>query len=135
MSDANRDKIDELVSAFAEKHVLWEQGGPVEDVNRIALERAELFHRLVDAFGDEGREAFTRLMEHEYLPLRKLAAFYMLRYCHERAKAVLEEIAEGDPMEARRIDWMMRLWYSGDWELDPGPMPNGCGYNTKPLFG
>ena len=41
----------------------------------------------------------------------------MLRYCHVRAKKVLEEIAAGDDLETGRIDWIMRLCYSGEGDL------------------
>ncbi|MBD3672876.1 MAG: DUF2019 domain-containing protein [Planctomycetaceae bacterium] len=132
--DANDSRMDVLVDSLASLTLRREAMNSVSKKNKVALEHAAAFDELVKDFGNDGREGMKRLMRHESFEVRKMAALYLLRYCHDEAKQVLQQIAELDELEAGRIDWIMRLWYSGNWELDPGPIPENTGFGTQALF-
>jgi hypothetical protein len=81
--------------------------------------------RLLSAFdglraaGDPGREALTALLAHTNGHVRVQAAACLLRYCHDRARAVLEAEAKGRGLLAFTASQALARWEDGTWDLDP----------------
>jgi hypothetical protein len=90
----------------------------VETGNRHALAASAAFDA-IRQFGDQGRESFASLLSHERADVRVTAAAFLLRYCHERARAVLEKEAAGDGLLAFEAAQALERWREGTWELDP----------------
>ena len=117
-------KVDvaKLVKEFSENvaaqtDAIW--AGDARTGNKHAKRYIRAFERL-RAIGDEGREALVPLMSKEHRPdVRTTAAAFLLRYRHDEARKVLQEIARGTglvPFEAGEI---LKRWDEGVWQLDP----------------
>ena len=103
--------IDELVEEFASRVIAQsdaiEEGEPG---NEYADQYLEAFDQLRTRYGDEGREALSTLFDHEDANVRGRAAAFLLRYCTDRAKAVLEREAKNTGMAAFCADECLRRW-------------------------
>ncbi|MBK9034549.1 MAG: DUF2019 domain-containing protein [Myxococcales bacterium] len=111
-----------LVKEFSENvaaqtDAIW--SGDARTGNKHAKRYIRAFERL-RAIGDEGREALVPLMSKEHRPdVRATAAAFLLRYRHDEARKVLQEIARGAgliPFEAQEA---LKRWDEGVWQLDP----------------
>ena len=112
------DLIKEIVDATIKQNEAFEVGD-----SKIANEQAErcdsAFHELRSKYGDQGREALSRLFEHHHSAVRIMAAASLLRYCTDRAKAILEREAQGTGFAAFRAEQCLQRWKEGNWQLDP----------------
>jgi hypothetical protein len=82
------------------------------------LARSAAFDELVQ-HGDVGREALASLLSHENPDVRVAAAAFLLRYCHDRAEAVLLAESRGKGLLAFKASQALERWKEGTWELDP----------------
>lgn len=71
------------------------------------------------AAGDIGREALVALLKHDDANVRIQAAACLLRYCHNKARAVLETEAKASGALAFVAAQALQRWDEGTWELDP----------------
>jgi hypothetical protein len=113
--------IDALVAKFADSVAAQSDAmkkGNVEGGNRHAADYCAAFNAL-RLHGDRGREALTALFMHERADVRITAAAFLLRYCHDRARAVLEVEAKGNDLLAFEAAQALERWQEGTWELDP----------------
>ena len=71
------------------------------------------------SLGDRGRDAHVPLMYDGRDDVRVLAAAHLLRYRHEEARAVLEELAKPGSRVAFSASETLKRWAEGTWQLDP----------------
>ena len=69
--------------------------------------------------GDAGRDALVPLLYDERVPVRVMAAAFLLRYRTKEAKRVLKEAAKGKGLSAFGAGQALERWAEGDWHLDP----------------
>jgi hypothetical protein len=115
--------LHDLVEQFAASVVGQSEAmatGDVNTGNQHALQCSEAF-RALRSHGDRGRKALMVLLDHEHADVRVTAAAFLLRYCHERARAVLEKEAAGRGLVAFGAGQALQRWEDGDWQLDPDP--------------
>jgi hypothetical protein len=118
----NANALNSLVRRFAQAVIDQENA-----TTRFDIEGANMHARRVSAVfdelckhGDPGREALTKLFEHESGQVRVTTAAFLLRYAHDRARAVLATEAKGDGLLALAAGQATQRWEDGTWELDPG---------------
>ena len=90
--------VEHLVQEFADSVAAQSQAvmkGDAETGNGFARRYIAAFQAL-RARGNVGRDALVGLLSHERADVRVMAAAYLLRYQHERARAVL--VTEGKGM-------------------------------------
>lgn len=114
--------MDDLVSEFAENVAAQADAVARDDPqtgNRYARKYINAFKKL-RALGDPGREALVPLLKHERPDVRIMAAAYLMRYCTQEARAVLEAATE-EPKgrHAFSATQALKRWDEGDWHLDP----------------
>lgn len=110
-----------LVREFADNVVAQTKAierGDAKTGNKHARRYIQAFEKL-RGFGDEGREALSALLEDERPDVRVMAAAYLLRYCEEEARRVLEAEAKGLGLVAFGASEALRRWDEGAWALDP----------------
>lgn len=132
--------LDALVAKF--EHAVLEQERSLAEAdsrgaNRAARECTRAFEDL-RSFGDSGREALTRLLDHPEPGVRINAAACLLPYARERAMKVLRSAArEGSDLHALAAAECIKRWEEGGlWELDPPkagaePRPRACSELTE----
>jgi hypothetical protein len=118
----NANALDSLVRRFAQAVIDQENA-----TSRFDIEGANMHARRVSAVfdelckhGDPGRETLTKLFKHESGQVRVTTAAFLLRYAHDRARAVLAAEAKGDGLLALAAGQAIQRWEDGTWELDPG---------------
>ena len=114
-------KLESLVKQFADSVKNQNDAvakGDVRKGNEFAKIRSDIFDQ-IRFHGDEGREALTSLFTHERADVRIMAAAFLLRYCEDRARAVLEAEAKGPGLVAFGAGQALQRWTEGTWELDP----------------
>ena len=114
--------LEGLVKKFADAVVAQseaQKGGDWRTGNKHAKAYIAAFKAL-RAHGDQGREALSSLLTHERVDVRTTAAAYLLRYCEDRARPVLETAAKGKGVDAFLAGQALERWEDGTWELDPG---------------
>jgi hypothetical protein len=110
-----------LVKKFADSVMLQSEAmkrADAETGNKHARAYIAAFEAL-RSHGDAGREALTSLFEHENSDVRISAAAYLLRYCEDKARAVLEAEARGKGFQAFTAAQALERWEDGEWDLDP----------------
>jgi hypothetical protein len=113
--------IDALVARFADAVIAESDAmerGDVETATSWVEEYVAAFNAL-RLHGDKGRAALTSLFSHERAEVRVTAAAFLLRYCHDRARAVLEAEAKGTALLAFEAAQALERWEEGTWQLDP----------------
>ena len=113
--------LDELVNEFAENVAAQEACIKKADSTRgnyHAKKYIAAFDKLRSS-GDVGRAALAKLFSDDRNEVRVMAAAYLLRSHHEKARAVLEEAANGDDLIAFGAQQALERWRTGTWELDP----------------
>ncbi len=116
-----KNEIAELVATFANSVIAQDEARTAAEGNRHATAQLHAFDTLTERFGDRVREALTSLFVHDYLRVRCMAAAFLLRYRHQEARTVLEELSDGTGIAALGAQCTLGNWESGDWELDPEP--------------
>lgn len=86
--------------------------------NRHAKRYIQAFLSL-RSLGDRGRDALVPLMYDGRDDVRVLAAAHLLRYRHEEARAVLEELAKPGSRVAFSASETLKRWAEETWQLDP----------------
>ena len=123
MDETTLAKLDELVEGFASQQIAQDEcvsRGDSAAGNRHAAKLIECFDELA-VFGDLGRDALSRLLEHENPSVRCTTAAFLLRYKHEDSMSVLEELAARPElgMVALGAKCSIENWINGEWALDP----------------
>ena len=95
------------------------QNGDFHTANRHAVRYVRAFETLT-ARGDSGRDLFVPLLSHERADVRAMAAAFLLRYRHDTARSVLEEVSRGEGLTAFAAGETLLRWEEGSWHLDPG---------------
>jgi Domain of unknown function (DUF2019) len=114
--------LELLVDEFAQNVALqtdciWR--GDSKTGNKHAKRYIKAFEQLRLA-GNSGRDALTRLFEHESPDVRATAAAFLLRYRTKEAQAVLKVIANSSPsLVAFEAQQALTRWEEGTWALDP----------------
>ena len=113
--------LEELVREFAENvaaqtDAIFKVGADPEDKHgdRYIAAFEELRAR-----GNKGREALSVLLKHPRVDVRTTAAAFLLRYRPAEARAVLEEVAQGEGLVAFGAQQTLKGWEEGTWALDP----------------
>ncbi|WP_257446294.1 DUF2019 domain-containing protein [Archangium lipolyticum] len=113
--------LDDLVEKFA-YHTAEQTDaifrGDARTGNRHAKQRVAAF-KMLRAHGDVGRDALVRLFTHSRMDVRGMAAVYLLRHRTSEARAVLQEIANGEGLAAFEASEALKRWEEGTWALDP----------------
>jgi hypothetical protein len=96
-----------------------EQGDPTSG-NRSAKRYLAALDEL-RTHGDSGREALCALLTDSRAEVRVAAAGFLLRYCEERARPILEieAMPEKRGLSAFRAERLLKAWEDGTWKLDP----------------
>jgi hypothetical protein len=121
-STATVKRIDRLVQELAENEMAQNDAilrGDAKTGNKHAKRRIRAVKAL-QALGDEGRDALIPLMYEGRPDVRVVAAAYLLRYRHDDARRVLEELARGQGLAAFGAQECLKRWEEGAWQLDPG---------------
>ena len=119
--DAQKE-IARLVSVFRENTIaqtdaIWNHGRPG---NAFATKSSRAFQKLVQQYGDAGRDAFAILMTDLRPDVRVTAAAYLLRYRHKEAMQVLRQGASQlKGMTGFEAGEAIKRWNEGVWQLDP----------------
>lgn len=114
-------KYEALIKKFADFVVAQNEAianGDPTTGNKYAKKYIDAFKK-IRSYGDDGRDAFTVLLNHEQADVRVMAAAYLLRHCEERARAVLESEAKGTGLVAFGAAQALKRWEEGTWSLDP----------------
>jgi hypothetical protein len=110
-----------MVSKFADLVIAESEAamrGDVDAATRYVADYVAAFKTL-RLHGDTGRAALSVLLGHARADVRTTAAAFLLRYCHERARAVLESEAKGEDLLAFEASQTLERWNEGSWSLDP----------------
>ena len=107
-------KFSENVSAQAEAMRL----GEFKNGNLYAKRYIQAFQSL-RALGDEGRDGLVPLMFEGSAEVRAMAAAFLLRYQHDEARRVLQDLAGGTERVAAAAKETLMRWDEGSWQLDP----------------
>lgn len=94
--------------------------GDAEAGNRYAKRYIAAFEEL-RGFGRAGRDALSVLLDDERPEVRAMAAAFLLRHCEDRAKEVLQQVAQGRGLTAFSAAQALKRWEDGTWALDPDP--------------
>jgi hypothetical protein len=78
---------------------------------------------LFSTYGNEGREAFSSLLDHQEPTVRGLAAAILLRYKHHESMDVLQDLAARNDLGqiCAVAQATIGRWEDGTWNLDPEP--------------
>jgi hypothetical protein len=113
-----------LVEAFRKAVVAAQKPNQSVGLNhKYTRDYVDAFQRLT-AIGDEGREALCVLLDDTRPEVRSMAAAFLLRYKHERAKRVLQRLSTGRGLVAFGAGQCLERWKEGAWALDPEPRPS-----------
>ena len=114
--------LAKLVKEFSDNVVAQTsatKAGDSRTGNKHAKRYIRAFEKL-RALGDAGRDALVPLMlKGTPTDVRGTAAAFLLRYRHEEARRVLEEIARGKGFDAFAAGETLMRWDEGVWQLDP----------------
>lgn len=123
-----RSRISGLVRVFEENVAAQKEcigRGDASAGNRHAKKYIKAFEAL-RALGDEGRDALVPLMRDGKDDVRAMTAAYLLRYKHDEARRVLEELARGSGFVAFTAGQTLQRWaeFTAEqdralWPLDP----------------
>lgn len=119
MSSARQ--MDKLVLEFAENVVAQTDAmmrGDATTGNKHAKRYIKAFEAL-RRLGDPGRDALVPLLQDPRKDVRSMAAAFLLRYRHDEARHVLEEIARGRGLLAFEAGEALKRWEEKTWQLDP----------------
>jgi hypothetical protein len=114
-------RIETLARQFAENVAAQTDAMRIGDAktgNKHAKRYIKAFEEL-RALGDEGREGLAALMFVGREDVRAMAAAFLLRYCHDQARRVLQELADGKGFVAFSATETLKRWEEGTWQLDP----------------
>lgn len=115
------DQLQKLVVEFAENVAAQTdvmKTGDATTGNKHAKRYIKAFEAL-RRMGDQGRDALVPLMQHHRVDVRAMAAAFLLRYRHDEARRVLEEIARGRGFQAFAANESLKRWEEKTWQLDP----------------
>jgi hypothetical protein len=98
--------------------------GDVDTGNEHARRQAEVFDSLVNDYGERGVDSLASLLHSDDPSVRLSAAVFLLRRRHNEAMSVLRELALRKELGLISFGakCSIRNWYTGDWEIDPGPL-------------
>jgi hypothetical protein len=111
-------QLDKLVDNFADSVAQQQLSRDAKTSNKHTAAYVAAFEAL-RAHGNPGRDALARLLEDKRAEVRVTAAAFLLRYCEDRARAVLEAEAQGGGILAFEAEQALDRWKEGTWELDP----------------
>jgi hypothetical protein len=114
-------RIEKLVQEFAE-NVMAQTDATWRGDAKTGNKHARRTNRAVEALfalGDQGRDALVPLMYEGRPDVRSMAAAFLLRYRHDEARRVLEELARGEGLIAWKAQECLKRWEEGTWQLDP----------------
>ncbi len=115
-------KYEALVKKFADAVVAQNEAienGDAATGNKCAKQYISAFEKL-RSHGNAGREELAVLLAHERADVRVMAAAFLLRHCHDKARVVLETEAKGKGLVAFGASQALQRWVEGTWSLDPG---------------
>ena len=116
------DRINRLINIF-EKNVIIQNDAIWKDADakkgNKAAKKYIAAYREIREIGDEAREEFSRLLDHENPDVRSSAAAFLLRYCTDRAMKVLKEVSKMEGIVGFEASQAIQRWEDGEWELDP----------------
>ena len=88
MDNDLKNKIESLVRECEEISILQskakEEGKSVRVLNNYETKKWDAFRKIRE-IGDEAREEFSKLLDHERVDVRMFASVCMLRYKHKKA--------------------------------------------------
>ncbi|MBI5027082.1 MAG: DUF2019 domain-containing protein [Nitrospirae bacterium] len=119
----NKKNIDKLVLQFAESVIKQNEAimaGDHKAGNKYAKKYIQCFKKLC-GFGSEGKEALSKLLKHEDLGVREMAAAFLLnfmKYKTNEAMAVLKEIAKIPGLIGFGASEAIKRWEEGTWKLE-----------------
>ena len=113
--------IADLVATFAANVAAQSDAiarGDAKTGNKHAKRYLHAFDALRE-LGDAGRDALVPLMFEGRDDVREMAAGFLLRYRHDDARRVLEELAVGKGLTAFAAGQVLERWAEGTWQMDP----------------
>ena len=111
--------IADCVNVFADSVIKYYEF-ILEDSNIADLHYAKYIKALkqLNEFGDDGLSALARLLDDDRIVVRVTAASYLIHYCTEKAKKVLNAAAGEDRGIAMLAIVTLKRWETGSY-LDP----------------
>jgi hypothetical protein len=113
--------LEKLVREFADNVAAQNDAigrGDSKTGNKHAKRYMQAFEALRSK-GDQGREALVPIMFEGRDDIRGMAAAFLLRYRHDDARRVLEDLARGTGLTAFAAGETLKRWEEGNWALDP----------------
>jgi len=113
--------LERLVEQFAEAAIKRDEAtisGPGRAARKYAKKVVTLRKEIWE-FGDQGKEALSRLLDHPDPSARTAAAAYLLKFKTDKALAVLREAAKHQGLVAFAAQECLKRWEEGvpaDWE-------------------
>lgn len=111
------DRTSDLLDAYRDTAERWDALQSNADAANEVFEENHAIYKLLRATG-EGRAGITRLMAHETVGVRLLAATHALGWAADDAAAVLEVIERGGGLHAVSAKYTLRSHRSGQLDLD-----------------
>ena len=117
-----RKRINYLINIFEynviyQHDAIWKEGDSKK--GNIAADKYIAAYEEIRKIGDEAREEFSRLLDHDNPIVRIAASAYLLRYCTDRAMKVLKEVSQMGGIVGFEASQAIQRWEDGEWELDP----------------
>lgn len=94
------------------------RNGNSKDGNKYAKKYIQAFKTLLK-YGNEGRDALIPLMGYSRDDVRVMAASFLLKYKHDKATKVLQELSKGEGFISFSAKESLKRWSEGTWQLDP----------------
>jgi hypothetical protein len=113
--------IEQLIIKFRENVIAQNkcllEGNSIKG-NIAAKKYVVAFKKLVNEYGDKGRESLLQLINDDDIGVREMAAVFLLKYRTTEAVKVLEKIAKGNDIIAMGAKQALENWRDGAWQLD-----------------
>lgn len=116
-------KLDRLVEQFAYAALRADEA-TISGVGKEARKHSGRMIRIrkeIWGFGDQGREALSKLLDHPDPSARVAAAGYLLKFKTEKALSVLREAAQHEGLVPFVASEALKRWEEGvpaDWEYE-----------------
>ena len=113
-------KLEKLAQDFSNNVIAQTDAirlGNSKNGNKYAKNYIRVF-KVLQSYGNEGREALVPLMWNSREDVRGMAASFLLKYRQEEALTVLQELAKGEGLVAFSAQETLKRWKEGTWQLD-----------------
>lgn len=114
-------KLNRLVEQFSEAAIRSDEAtisGSGKDARKYANKMIRLRKKIWE-FGDQGKEALSKVLDHPHPSARVAAAGYLLKFRTEEALGVLREAAQHEGLVPFVAQEALKRWEEGvpaDWE-------------------